>query len=366
MSASAARRSSSFRSATAVAAARAELLERFPQACALLAELESPATCREASLRDVPSEIIEGTALRREQAQEHAAAASPRAAPARCEYYSHNDSEGMICSVEELALEHFAEPSDGEAGWAGVHAEGGLVRALFALFMYEAIFNAAVPDVFQTSFQSAPLDLAHSRGLFVRNRATQVEQLLRGVLDSSPAQLGRRAREQWEAHCGVSVAGINWRCEQLTRERLACAAACMGPVLLEAVLRRLALDYAHWGGGVPDLFIYRIRDAQGAPLVPVDQRRHGGNRPVRGDHPALEFDERWSYQGRFVEVKSLNDRLSDKQIAWIAFLNESRAGAASVLKVEPARRQAKRARRVPVVPVLSVLPVAQPQVQLLS
>ena len=41
---------------------------------------------------------------------------------------------------------------------AGVHAEGGIWSTMFGLLMWEVLFMP-VPDIFRTSFQTAPLDL---------------------------------------------------------------------------------------------------------------------------------------------------------------------------------------------------------------
>ena len=43
-------------------------------------------------------------------------------------------------------------------GDAGIHAGGGIWATLFGLLMWDIIFMC-VPDVFQTTFQTAPLDL---------------------------------------------------------------------------------------------------------------------------------------------------------------------------------------------------------------
>ena len=41
----------------------------------------------------------------------------------------------------------------------GMHAEGGIWSTLFGLLMWDVLFMS-VPDIFRTSFQTAPLDLS--------------------------------------------------------------------------------------------------------------------------------------------------------------------------------------------------------------
>lgn len=43
-------------------------------------------------------------------------------------------------------------------GWQGWHCEGSLLRSLFGLLMWDVVY-CDMPDVFQTPYQDAPLDL---------------------------------------------------------------------------------------------------------------------------------------------------------------------------------------------------------------
>ena len=63
------------------------------------------------------------------------------------------------CSVEEMCLSHYRA-----LGWRGYHSEGGILRTLFAYLFYDVLFTY-VPNVFQTPFQTCPLDL-HSDAFY--------------------------------------------------------------------------------------------------------------------------------------------------------------------------------------------------------
>jgi hypothetical protein len=55
--------------------------------------------------------------------------------------------------------------------WIGWHCEGSIVRSLFPLLLWEEIYDISIPDVFQTKYQEAPLDLHADHGLFFLNRS---------------------------------------------------------------------------------------------------------------------------------------------------------------------------------------------------
>lgn len=86
-------------------------------------------------------------------------------------------SNDTICNVEQYVLAQCYQgdtdtsPEFSEAirgfGWQGWHCEGSCVRSLFALLMWEAVFSDQ-PDVFQTPYQDAPLDMGYPS--FCRSR----------------------------------------------------------------------------------------------------------------------------------------------------------------------------------------------------
>lgn len=69
----------------------------------------------------------------------------------KSKFYNH---AGDVCTVEELALEHYKL----NGNWNGSHSENGIWCTLFGLLMWDIIFHD-VPNVFLTPWQTAPLDL---------------------------------------------------------------------------------------------------------------------------------------------------------------------------------------------------------------
>jgi VRR-NUC domain/Fanconi-associated nuclease 1, TPR domain len=206
-----------------------------------------------------------------------------RAAPAKSDNASnvgqrvtYIGADGAPCSVEQVALEHYCRAP---SSWQGVHSEGAVVRTLFGVLLFDQVF--ARSDVaFVTPMQAAPLD-AGTRQFYIGRRAA-IEQRLADVRGASKAALAAMARDAHARHAGTVCRFVaDW--QRFDIDQLAVAARCLGGTLLAGCFRVLAEGHTSARSGFPDLL-----------LLDADAQR-----------------------ARFVEVKSPNDRLSDKQRAWI-------------------------------------------------
>ena len=195
------------------------------------------------------------------------------------------DGDGNACkvSVEEMCLSWYRS-----RGWKGYHSEGGILRTLFAYLFYDVLF-VYVPNVFQTAFQTCPLDL-HSDA-FYPARASEINHRLAEVENGQGERIVRAvdAAERGRRTC---VVGLNWDYEAADLVELV---GCFGGAALAAVCKVMAQEYRARGGGVPDLVLWR------PPSPP------GGEEGGKGEV-------------MFAEVKSANDRLSDTQRLWIHVL----------------------------------------------
>ncbi|KAI1497359.1 VRR-NUC domain-containing protein [Biscogniauxia marginata] len=184
--------------------------------------------------------------------------------------------EGGECSVEAMCLSWYRSQ-----GWKGYHAEGGIIRTLFAYLFFDILF-LYVPNVFQTAYQTCPLDL-HTDA-FYPARASEINHRLVEIANGEAARLIAEVdgRERARRTC---VIGLSWDYEL---EDLLELAACFDGAALAAVCKVVAQEYGQrGGGGIPDLVLWRTE-------------------PVR--------------ECMFAEVKSANDRLSDTQRLWIHVL----------------------------------------------
>jgi fanconi-associated nuclease 1 len=179
------------------------------------------------------------------------------------------------CGVEAMCLSHYRSQ-----GWKGYHSEGGIVRTLFALLFYDILF-AYVPHVFQTAYQTCPLDL-HCPEAFYAARLSEINARLAAISNGQAEEL---AMKVWQEHVErqTCVIGLDW---SFASEDLVEILRCFQGEALATVCKIMAQEYSQRGGGIPDLFLW---------------------------HPEKQAV-------KFVEVKSENDRLSDTQRLWIHVL----------------------------------------------
>ena len=199
---------------------------------------------------------------------------------------------GGECSVEAMCLSWYRDQ-----GWKGYHSEGGIVRTLFGYLFYNVLFTY-IPNVFQTPYQTCPLDL-HTDA-FYPSRASEINHRLVEIANGDAARLLQEVyvREKEKQTC---IVGIDWSYE--FEDLLEIVGSFRGEALA-TVCKVMAQEYQQRGGGIPDLFLW-----------------HPGNEEVM-----------------FAEVKSENDRLSDTQRLWIHVLT----GAG--IKVELCNAAAKEVR----------------------
>jgi fanconi-associated nuclease 1 len=182
---------------------------------------------------------------------------------------------GGECSVEAMCLSCYRTE-----GWKGYHAEGGIIRTLFAYLFYDILF-LYIPNVFQTAYQTCPLDL-HTDS-FYPTRASEINHRLVEIANGAAVRLVEEVdnRERERRTC---VVGLNWDYELSDLLELV---NCFDCAALATVCKVMAQEYGQRGGGIPDLILWRTE-------------------------PKREV--------MFAEVKSANDRLSDTQRLWIHVL----------------------------------------------
>ncbi|EMC95171.1 hypothetical protein BAUCODRAFT_91856 [Baudoinia panamericana UAMH 10762] len=185
------------------------------------------------------------------------------------------------CSVEEMCLSCYRGLS-----YKGYHSEGGIIRTLFAYLFCDVLF-VYIPNVFQTEFQTCPLDL-HTDA-FYPSRISEVNARLNGISNGDAASL---IENVWNDHHErkTCVVGLDW---SFALEDLLEIAGAFPPAALSTVMKVMAQEYGQRGGGVPDLFLWKPKD------------------------------DMTGFRGEvmFAEVKSENDRLSDTQRMWIDVLS---------------------------------------------
>jgi len=185
-----------------------------------------------------------------------------------------DEREGGQCRVESMCLSWYRDQ-----GWKGYHSEGGIVRTLFAYLFYEILFTY-VPNVFQTAFQTCPLDL-HT-DVFYPSRASEINHRLVEITNGGAERIIRDVHDRESATQPCAI-GLDWSFEL---DDLVEIVQCFRGDALATICKVMAQEYQQRGGGIPDLFLWNLE------MKTV----------------------------KFAEVKSENDRLSDTQRLWIHIL----------------------------------------------
>jgi len=247
-------------------------------------------------------------------------------------------------SVESMCLSHYRK----KLSYKGYHSEGGILRTLFGLLFYDVLFDIYVPNVFQTAYQTCPLDL-HTDA-FYGTRISEINARVNEIANGDAAAILRRT---WDAHFQrrTCVVGVRWDGYEL--DDLVEIVDTFKGEALGTVMRVMAQEYQARGGGVPDLFLWRPAGYKAKNEVPNE----GGAGGIGGDNDGVEEETGSDERGGadkganddnseplepeilFAEVKSENDRLSDTQRLWISVLLN--AG----IKVELCHAVAREVRR---------------------
>ncbi|QIW96204.1 hypothetical protein AMS68_001722 [Peltaster fructicola] len=183
------------------------------------------------------------------------------------------------CSVEHMCLSNYRT-----LGYKGYHCEGSIIKTLFGYLFHEVLFTY-LPNVFQTPYQTCPLDL-HS-DTFYPARISEVNRRLADIENGGAEGIvqGVWDREHEKKTC---IIGLDWN---YNINDLIEICQVFPPLALGCVMKVLAQEYAARGGGVPDLFLWKPRtEVEKGEVI-------------------------------FSEVKSENDRLSDTQRMWIDVLS---------------------------------------------
>ncbi|XP_038169618.1 fanconi-associated nuclease 1 [Arvicola amphibius] len=182
----------------------------------------------------------------------------------------------ILCSVEELALDYYRRSGFDQ----GIHGEGSTFSTLCGLLLWDIIFMDGIPDVFRNAYQASPLDLCTDS--FFSSRKQALEARLQLIHSAPAASLRALVTEAWQAQQGRVAALVSW--DRFTSlQQAQDLVSCLGGPVLSGVCRRLAADFRHCRGGLPDLVVWNSQ----------------------------------SHHYKLVEVKGPSDRLSCKQMIWL-------------------------------------------------
>ena len=215
---------------------------------------------------------------------------------------------GEMGGVEEVVLERWRA-----SGWTGFHSENAVLSFLFVLLFWEELYEMQVPNVFQSPYQAAPLDL-FTDAFWVNRREKLIEKLERIGGGDAEGILAKN----YVSHYGTMVIGGHW--ETFTLKDLLRICQGLGAPALAAMMRLIAEDYKHFCTGFPDLILYRSLEG------------------------SCDDAEEEQVEVKLIEVKSERDRLSDAQRNWHSIFLANGVPML-VVKVLPEGSVSKKARK---------------------
>lgn len=133
--------------------------------------------------------------------------------------------------VENLALRFYST----HQGLNGMHCENSLGKTLFGLLMWNIIFDDTVPYVFQSPYQSRPLDFETKH--FYLNRKAKADARLAEIGSFSAEEIKSEIAQQWKENEGKFNDFVAWNSSRLTLKKLQLIASLLGGKPLAAILK---------------------------------------------------------------------------------------------------------------------------------
>ena len=209
----------------------------------------------------------------------------------RRKYNLTDDKFSETATVEEFALNYYLKQDN----YRGVHGENVVIPALYFLLLWEEIYDDEVPLVFQSKYQAFPLDFFEKD--FYINRKSKLDNKLEKIQKYKKEQLINHIKTTYETKNGIKNPCVEWNSYIYNVEILIKIGIAFGPQKLVEIFRViLTQGLKSVKTGMPDLFLWK----------------ENGKSKYKEKFYYAEIDSI-----KLVEVKSVNDKLSDNQKFWL-------------------------------------------------
>lgn len=198
-------------------------------------------------------------------------------------YYKLIDKDNQECltNVERIASEYYLKDS---VFSNCIHGETSIILTIYGFLFWDIIYVPDIPGVFQSKFQLCPLDF-FSNG-FYPNRSKLIENRLEFIRNASLQEMKSLCNNVWVSDNFNSLNPlIDWQLFSDFDEFISLL-SCFNFKNLCNIFELLLNDFRFWRSGFPDLTLWNKN----------------------------------TLKLKFVEVKSSNDQLSDKQVTWLNHL----------------------------------------------
>ena len=211
----------------------------------------------------------------------------------RIQFKLTDDKFSETDTVEKFAKNYYLKNEN----LKGVKGENYIIPAIYFLLFWDEIFDDDVPLVFQSKYQSFPLDFFEKD--FYINRKTKIDKKLDMINNYTKDELINHIRYKYEAKYGIKNPCILWENYLNNKNILMKISASFGSKKLVEIFKVIlnhGLKYVKMG--MPDLFLWKEN--------------------ICSKYKNFYYAEENSI--KLVEVKSENDKLSIGQKFWIKTL----------------------------------------------
>ena len=211
----------------------------------------------------------------------------------RIQFKLTDDKFSETDTVEKFALGYYSKNEN----LKGVIGENYIIPAIYFLLFWDEIFDDDIPLVFQSRYQSFPLDFFEKD--FYINRKTKLDKKLDIINNYTKDELINHIRYKYEAKYGIKNPCILWESYLNNKNILMKISAAFGAKKLVEIFKVIlnhGLKYVKIG--MPDLFLW--------------------NENICSKYKNYYYAEENSI--KLVEVKSEKDKLSIGQKFWLKTL----------------------------------------------
>jgi Fanconi-associated nuclease 1 len=198
---------------------------------------------------------------------------------------------GSITTVEVLALDYYKR-----FNYTGIHGENLILPALYNIFLWDIIYYDNIPLVFQSPFQTFPLDFFYTD--FYVNRKDLIDGRLKEISEYSADDIRSYIESIYLNKKNTRCAFVIWNHLYNERDTIIKIAISIGAKILSGIFSEFAKNLKFMLKGMPDLFLWQ-----------ESKEKNGDSQPIEAS-------------SMLVEVKSKNDKLSEHQKYWLEIFDK--------------------------------------------
>ena len=205
-----------------------------------------------------------------------------------------------ITTVEQFAIEYYGK----NFSYVGIHGENEVIPSLLNIFLWDCIYYDKIPYVFQSPYQSFPLDFFYPE--FYTSRKEIIDKRLEEIEHMSQGEMVKEINRIFETKKNIKSVFINWKSFNCTKENMINIAIAMTAKKMVKIFKEIVKNIKFVIKGMPDLFLWKSREETFC---------------INGKTIVKKLKEAQWDSLKIVEVKSTNDKLSEHQKFWLTLLH---------------------------------------------